>query len=161
MCARTYNFIVDCVTPKIVKVSTRWLPPTKKCPSAGQKVANGSNLFSDQFTNTTFARLYSSTRNYSPQVRDFGIFIVESVLYRCTYPPMKYWPFTGVDGYLAISSYPPKMLVKFPPLLQVSSWGFTGWWFRLIQNAIPYEESREKTPSSTFWSESKFWLKND
>ena len=25
----------------------------------------------------------------------------------------------GVDGYLAISKYPPKVLVKYPPILQV------------------------------------------
>jgi hypothetical protein len=27
----------------------------------------------------------------------------------------------GVDSYLAISSYPPRQLVKYPPLLQVGS----------------------------------------
>ena len=25
----------------------------------------------------------------------------------------------GIDGYLALSSYPPKVLIKFPPLLKV------------------------------------------
>jgi hypothetical protein len=27
----------------------------------------------------------------------------------------------GIDSYLAISSYPPRQLVKYPPLLQVGS----------------------------------------
>jgi len=28
---------------------------------------------------------------------------------------------SGIDSYLAISSYPPRQLVKYPPLLQVGS----------------------------------------
>lgn len=32
-----------------------------------------------------------------------------------------YYYFTGIDGYLSVSSYPPKQLVKYPPLLTVGN----------------------------------------
>lgn len=73
-------------------------------------VCKGNKFYADQLM-LLFMRQKMKGLGKSYVFRDvFLLFILTSL-----------FVILGVDSYLAISSYPPRQLVKYPPLLQVGS----------------------------------------